>query len=114
MIIPYRVDVPMVRVPWANYLIILGCTGAFIWQKYFITLVQEEYLDLMVLKGWQPWGFIGHLWRLGGYLHLLNFNATAAEPSNSPDTSEADPADAPNADDVSSFLNDRCSAKGFR
>ncbi len=71
MIIPYRVDVPKIRIPWMNYLIILGCIGVFIWEKYFITLVQKEYVELMVLRGWQRWGFIGHVWRHGGYLHLI-------------------------------------------
>jgi len=69
VIIPYRVDVPMVRIPWANYLIVLGCIGVFIWQRT-MPLAQEEYLELMVLKGWQPWGFLGHIWLHGGILHL--------------------------------------------
>lgn len=67
-IIPYRVDVPMFRRPWANYgLIILTIILSF---GGFRSLMTGEAVAF-ILNGWDLSGLFGHMFLHIGILHLV-------------------------------------------
>lgn len=69
MFIPYSSDTVVERVPVANIIIISVCVIMFL--ALVLDVIPEPILNLMILDGWQPLGFIGHLFLHAGLFHLL-------------------------------------------
>lgn len=67
MIIPYKVDVDMPRLPLTNYLMMVCVTAAFAFQA----TASQEAVNSFVLKGWSFSGLLGYMWLHGGYLHII-------------------------------------------
>jgi len=67
MFIPYQVDVPMQRHPWANYLLI-AITAAI--SIYGFTEPDDATINRMILRDWSLAGLFGHVFIHAGILHL--------------------------------------------
>src|SRR5262249_11594220 len=68
-VVPFHVDVPMHRLPWANWALI-GLTVLL----YFLTFSSGGFNDLgeqLVLGGGNVAGWVGHVFVHAGLFHLL-------------------------------------------
>ena len=67
MIIPYRVDVPSERHPYANWAIIALTALAFLALLHWT----EPMVQAFVLTGWSPVRLLGYLFLHVGWMHLI-------------------------------------------
>lgn len=77
-LVPYRVDVPMKRVPFANWAIIGSIVVvSFMWFAELERLTlsdlvsREKFFVRMILTDWSPVGLFGHVFLHGGFFHLI-------------------------------------------
>jgi len=87
-VIPWEVDVPQERVPFANYVLIgsiivvsvfylilvfMLTSGRYVHNPSKINNLEStlEFLNTLVLDGYSLPGLIGHIWLHGGLVHLL-------------------------------------------
>lgn len=68
MVMPYRVDVPIYRLPYANWLIVGLCCVAFAYQ--FVT-PQEAWEKFVLTDMSHPLGLFGYAWLHGDPFHLI-------------------------------------------
>jgi membrane associated rhomboid family serine protease len=71
MLIPYHVDVPMFRIPWMNWMLILTTVVLFPVCGYFILPELTPFGEGLVLGGPSAAGIVGHMFVHIGILHLL-------------------------------------------
>lgn len=93
VILPWKVDVPQDRLPFANWLVIAIIFAFFFWQlnqvnTYHTTIEDELHFiaakaangpfqlktDLFngfVLQNWNIRGMLGHMWLHAGWMHIL-------------------------------------------
>lgn len=69
-IIPYAVDVPYDRRPFANWLLVASVVLAYVAQVAVIVEGDAESVETFVLDGWNPVGVIGHMWLHGDIFHI--------------------------------------------
>ncbi len=67
MLIPYTVDVPMVRLPIANFALI----AVTIVLSVLAFGAETEMVNSLILDGWRPGGLLGHMFIHLDPLHLL-------------------------------------------
>ena len=66
-LIPFAVDVPMARVPFANFVLIAAT--AFLSVVGFVG--EAEAVEPLILLGWRPMGLLGHMFVHADPIHLL-------------------------------------------
>jgi membrane associated rhomboid family serine protease len=66
LIIPYKADVPILRQPIGNYVIINLAAGIFAFQA----ICSNEQISKFALVGWSITGLVGHMWLHVGTLHV--------------------------------------------
>lgn len=66
LLIPYQADVPMQRVPWANWLIIVFTIGVFV-----LEALDPAGSRRYVLQGWGLSGLFSHMFMHADIIHLI-------------------------------------------
>ena len=69
LIVPYRTEVLLERLPITNILIIGSCI--FVFFLMIFGGMSENLIGSMILDGWNPIGIIGHMFLHGGLFHIF-------------------------------------------
>ncbi|MEM6886316.1 MAG: rhomboid family intramembrane serine protease [Verrucomicrobiota bacterium] len=69
LFVPYELEVPMPRWPWANFVLIGTCVLMFIAQIF--ELLPETVIDAMILYSWDPRGLFGSMFLHADLFHLI-------------------------------------------